>query len=749
MATGAQQASGVALRRARARGEASIALLVSVALTAVVTVVLAAFATYFYLSEKEQRWDQLRHGLATSADELAAAAALPVWNFDEAQIITIMKSGLSNRGLHASMVAPAGAAHPYILQRNAAGQLVSSLVAPQDPGLLVEKREMVVEGQSIGAITLYASPAPLMAELRQRSAAIAGMIVVLDAALVAGLYLLLWHVMLKPVRAIGRYAELVRAGLNADATMPRAWYSGELKGLYGAIRQMVDLLQHRYEAMHASEQRLLIATRAAGIGIWDWDLESGVADWDDQMYRLYGVRREDVRSPVQLWRDMLHPDDVADSEAQLQRVLDGGAAESAHQFRIVWRDGSVRHIQTDALVLRAPDGRPLRMVGVNHDITAHKLAQHELERHRHHLEELVGERTRALSVAVAQAQAANQAKSVFLANMSHELRTPLHSVIGFSRLLADAPHMQPEDRRNLGIIHGSGEHLLALINDILELSRIEAGRAQLQADVVLLPEMVQDVSDMVSVRAAQAGLALIVDSSGLPPRVRIDGTKLRQVLLNLMTNAVKFTRAGQVRLETRAARNETGGWLLSFAVTDTGPGIAPADQLRIFEPFVQANSGGPGGHGGAIEGTGLGLAISREFVQLMGGVLTVQSTPGQGSTFRFAVPAETVHAGTGMPAPPDGAHGHGALPAPPRAAAGPAAPLSAAQLDRLHPAVRRALREAVLQLNLQEVRDLLAPLPEELDDVVAGIEAMLQQYAYPQLCALLDGQDFDVREQAG
>jgi len=738
MATATQQASGVAaVRRARARGEVSIALLVSVALTAVVTAVLATFAVYFYLSEKEQRWDQLRQGLATCADELASAVALPVWNFDEAQIITIMKSGLSNRGLHASMVAPAGAHHPYILQRTDTGQLVSSLMAPQDADLLVEKRDMMVEGQSIGVITLYASPAPLLAELRQRSMAIAGMIVVLDLALVAGLYLLLWHVMLKPVRAIGRYAVLVQAGLNADATMPRAWYFGELKGLYGAIRQMVGLLQHRYEAMHASEQRLQIATRAAGIGIWDWNVETGVADWDDQMFRLYGARREDVGSPVQLWRDMLHPDDVADSEAQLRRVLDGSSIETAHQFRIVWPDGSVRHIQTDSLVLRAPDGRPLRMVGVNYDITAHKLAQQELERHRHHLEELVGERTRALSVAVAQAQAANQAKSVFLANMSHELRTPLHSVIGFSRLLADAAHMLPEDRRNLGIIHGSGQHLLVLINDILELSRIEAGRTQLQADTLLLPEMVQDVTDMVSVRASQAGLKLILDSSGLPPRVRIDGTKLRQVLLNLMSNAVKFTRAGSVRLEVRAARDERGGWLLSFAVSDTGPGIAAADQQRIFEPFVQA------GNGGAVEGTGLGLAISREFVQLMGGVLSVQSAPGQGATFRFAVHAEGVQAGQPvLPQPAFGAAaGVAQEPAP--------AALSVHQLKRLQPAVRMALREAVLQLNLQRVRDLLAPLPEELDDVVAGIEAMLQQHAYPQLCTLLGEQGIDMQEPAG
>ncbi|MES2260205.1 MAG: ATP-binding protein [Pseudomonadota bacterium] len=639
---------------ARAKGEVSIALLVSLALTAVITLVLATFAVYFYQSEKAQRWEQLRKGLATSADELAAAVALPVWNFDEAQIVTIMRSGLSNRGLHASMVAPAGGAHPYILARNASGQLVSGLVVPDDPELLVEKRQMLVEGQQIGSITLYASPAELLDELRQRSYAIVGMILVLDLALVGCLYLLLWHLMLKPVQAIGRYAADVKAGLNPDAPAPRAWFYGELKHLQAAIREMIALLESRYVAMHASEQRLQIATRAAGIGIWDWNIASGVAVWDEQMYRLYGTDRDKVPEPFQLWIDQLHPDDADISRAELQGVLDGGDA-FAYEFRIVWPDGSIHHIQTDSMLFRDAAGKPARMVGVNYDITAHKTAELELRRHRHHLEELVADRTQALSVAVAQAQAANQAKSVFLANMSHELRTPLNSVIGFSRLMADSQHMLPEEKRNLAIIHRSGQHLLTLINDILELSKIEAGRAMLQPETVGLGEMLQEVMDMMSMRAEQGGIALELDSAALPAHVRLDGTKLRQVLLNLMSNAVKFAHGGRVCLRVRAGARGADDWELAFSVSDTGPGIAQVDQERIFEPFIQA------GQGGAKEGTGLGLAISREFVQLMGGTLTLQSVLGEGATFSFAVPAQAVE---GAPLAPPAELGGAELAAP-------------------------------------------------------------------------------------
>jgi len=617
------------LRLARRLGKVSIAVFVSVTLTAVVTLVLTTFALYFYQVERAQRWEQLHKTLANSADELAAAVALPAWNFDETQIVTIMKSGLSNRDLYASAVAPVASNRPFILTRNEQAQLVPSERLPSDPELLSEQRPIVAGGQNIGTITVYASPAVLIEQLRQRLYTIAGLIFVLDVTLVLSLYLLLWQLILKPLTNIERYAASVKAGQNPGASPPRDWYTGELKTLNASIREMVRLMESRYVAMHASEERLQIASSAAAIGIWDWNIVTDEMVWDEQMYRLHGLEGRTLEKPFDTWRKMVHPDDAIPTEMLLRQALDG-TAEFDVEFRLIWPDGSLHYLKADAMVFRDADGQPMRMVGVNYDVTASRMAEAELRRHRIHLEELVAERTNALSVAVRQAQAANRAKSTFLANMSHELRTPLNSVIGFSRLMADSKNMLPEEKRNLAIIHRSGQHLLTLINDILELSRIEAGRAVLQTEVVNLNDMLQEVMDMVSMRAGQTGVELVLDSAGLPASARVDGTKLRQVLLNLMSNAVKFTVQGRVTLRVRgAARSDACE--LAFAVIDNGPGIAPEDQARIFEPFIQAE--GPG----AKEGTGLGLTISREFVQLMGGTLTLQSTPGAGATFTFSV----------------------------------------------------------------------------------------------------------------
>jgi signal transduction histidine kinase/CheY-like chemotaxis protein/HAMP domain-containing protein len=617
------------VRLARRAAKVSIAVFVSVTLTAVVTLVLTTFALYFYHVEREQRWEQLRKTLANSADELAAAVALPAWNFDETQIVTIMKSGLSNRDLYASAVAPVASSHPFILTRNEQAQLVPADRLPADPDLLSEQRPIVAGGQNIGTITVYASPAQLVVQLRQRLYTIAGLIFVLDVTLVLSLYLLLWQLILKPLTNIERYAASVKAGQNSGVEPPRDWYSGELKTLNASIREMVRLMESRYVAMHASEERLQIASGAAAIGIWDWNIVNRQMVWDEQMYRLHGMEGRKLDDPFEAWRKMVHPDDVVPTEMLLQQALNG-TAEFDIEYRLIWADGTVHYIKADAMTFRDTDGHAMRMVGVNYDVTDSRTAEQELRRHRIHLEELVAERTNALSVAVRQAQAANRAKSTFLANMSHELRTPLNSVIGFSRLMADSKNMLPEEKRNLAIIHRSGQHLLTLINDILELSKIEAGRAVLQTEVVQLNDMLQEVLDMVSMRAVQTGVELVVDSVGLPASARVDGTKLRQVLLNLMSNAVKFTAQGKVTLKVRGA-SRNGQCELAFAVIDDGPGISAEDQLRIFEPFIQAE--GPG----AKEGTGLGLTISREFVQLMGGTLAVQSAPGQGATFYFTV----------------------------------------------------------------------------------------------------------------
>jgi signal transduction histidine kinase/CheY-like chemotaxis protein len=261
-------------------------------------------------------------------------------------------------------------------------------------------------------------------------------------------------------------------------------------------------------------------------------------------------------------------------------------------------------------------------------------AEAELRQHREHLEELVQQRTAELVEARDQAQAANRAKTVFLANMSHELRTPLNAILGFSNLLRESGASK-QQCHDLDIINRSGEHLLGLINDVLDVAKIEAGRSELEIAPCDLGKLVADVTDMIRPRASQKGLTLRVENPQLPLFIRTDAARLRQVLINLLNNAVKFTNRGSITLRVNAMpANDTGEVLLTFQIEDTGEGIAAGDQAAIFDAFVQTSAAK------RHDGAGLGLTISRQIIELMGGTIQVESTPGQGSRFRVEIKAE-------------------------------------------------------------------------------------------------------------
>lgn len=243
------------------------------------------------------------------------------------------------------------------------------------------------------------------------------------------------------------------------------------------------------------------------------------------------------------------------------------------------------------------------------------------------------------------AEAASRAKSAFLASMSHELRTPLNAILGFSSLLQGDETLTDQQRRTLGIISRSGDHLLGLIDSVLDLARIEAGRGALQCAQLDLHALAQGVTEMVGQRAQSKGLRLSLEvAAGCPRAITSDEGRLRQVITNLLGNAVKYTNEGEVTLRAAAQAAEgPGDYTLLVEVADTGPGIAPEDHARIFEPFVQAHPGS------GLEGAGLGLSIVRQSVEFMGGAVTVQSEPGQGATFRVEIPVRAAD-GEAVPA---------------------------------------------------------------------------------------------------
>jgi len=290
-------------------------------------------------------------------------------------------------------------------------------------------------------------------------------------------------------------------------------------------------------------------------------------------------------------------------------------------------------------------------VRLKQEVSERTSAETALQRLTQELELRVEQRTAELRQAKESADAANQAKSEFLAKMSHELRTPLNAILGFTQLMGSDPSLKPEHQENLGIISRSGEHLLALINDVLEMSKIEVGRTKLNNNRLDLHHLLDSLEEMLQLKSKSKGLTLLfIRPPDLPQFVNADESKLRQVLINLLGNAIKFTESGTVTLrvkykkgEIRQQQNSTLSfrnsalYTLLFEIEDTGPGIAQNEIEILFNPFVQTKAGQ-----NSQEGTGLGLSISQQFVQLMGGEIAVNSKLGQGTIFEFKIPVDLV-----------------------------------------------------------------------------------------------------------
>jgi PAS domain S-box-containing protein len=426
---------------------------------------------------------------------------------------------------------------------------------------------------------------------------------------------------------------------------------GEVIRLVGRTLDITErkTIELRFQSL---TERLQLATEAAQVGIWDHDLVQNRLVWDKRMHALYDVEAAAFDGSFGAWRDRLHPDD-AERVLQEHRDSADGKRPFNTSFRIIRTDGSEREIRACSHVQRNAAGHAVRMVGVNWDVTAERQAQADIVRARDEAERLNHQLEQALQRAnrlAEEAAAATVAKSEFLANMSHEIRTPLNAVIGMSGLLLGT-ELGKDQREFAETIRSSGDGLLGLINDILDYSKIESGRLDLEVRPFDLRDCVESAFDVLAARAAEKKIDLVCSfEAGVPEEISGDDTRLRQVLVNLVSNAVKFTTSGEVFLSIGVVASASGSVRLRFGVHDSGIGI-PADRMdRLFKTFSQVDASTTRQFGG----TGLGLAICKRLVELMGGRIWAESSIGRGSTFYFDVVAglELIDAVKAPPAPP-------------------------------------------------------------------------------------------------
>jgi PAS domain S-box-containing protein len=405
-----------------------------------------------------------------------------------------------------------------------------------------------------------------------------------------------------------------------------------LEELAGDLAFGIMVLRARFERKCAEESlrlmndRYALSTRAARLGVWDWDLQKNELVWDDRMYELYGVKREDFTGAYEAWLQGVHPDDRAASD-EISKQAQHGEREYDTEFRVVWPDGSIHYLKAYGQFVRDAEGKPLRMTGVNFDITELKEAENKVKELNRDLEKRVEERTEQL-------EAANKELEAFSYSVSHDLRAPLRAIDGFSHILLNdyTDRLDSEGKRLLNVVRDNTHRMGQLIDDMLKFSR--SGRVELTFSNIDMEGLAHEVIDEL-----KASVAVDPDFQleiGAIPAARGDRAMLRQVFVNLLSNAIKFSygkKAPHIKVGGTTGGNET-----VYYVQDNGVGFNMQYADKLFGVFQRLHSVNE------FEGTGIGLAIVKRIVNRHGGRVWAEGKVNEGATIYFTLPiGETYH----------------------------------------------------------------------------------------------------------
>lgn len=423
----------------------------------------------------------------------------------------------------------------------------------------------------------------------------------------------------------------------ADSAAPIRNGNDTIQGMVLVFNDVTESYRLRHEkdlalaSIRLSEERFLLVAKATNDVIWDWDFVSNTVWWNDSMQNVFGHALDELEPGAESWTNRIHAEDSQRVIAGIHRVIDGGGYHWSDEYRFRRVDGSYAQILDRGYVIRNAKGEPTRMIGAMMDVSERKKNEKELENHRRHLQELVEEKTHELIRANERLQEMDRLKSLFIASISHELRTPLNSIIGFSSIMKRGVYgeLNQKYKDYISRVNRSGQHLLSLVTDIIDISKIESGHVEVELSDFFIDELIFNAVEDIRRQAEEKGLSLSTDV----PRgilLHTDRTRLLECLLNFLSNALKYSEEGVICVTVEDKDPD-----LLLTVSDTGVGMSEQDLTRLFEAFERFESHLRVKAGG----TGLGLYLTKKIAtELLQGEVGARSVLGEGSAFWIRIP---------------------------------------------------------------------------------------------------------------